>query len=163
MKALVAVLVGIVLLLGWLLIGERAKTSQLRSEVAEVTSKLETKGTREKFELTEKCALQADKIFRQSGYLELSAGAASSYQSHYNAKQGKCFMAIESARLGTTFRFLLDAHEQRLYAQYMWVPDKIKKYWEVPPKLCKLTVSSTDETQCKTEEEYNAFVAGYME
>jgi len=76
-------------------------------------------------------------------------------------------MAIESITVTkgniVNNRLLIDAYEQREYAEYTWMSRKDKKYWEVPPSICKLIPLSTSEQFCKSENEYKAFVANYME
>lgn len=144
-----------------------ATDRQQRGRIAELASKLRDKTDRENLEFQQKCALQAEKIFHQLGWkLNDPGGTFASYQSHYHQKLGKCFMTVNSTTTGPrgpTSRYLFDAYEQRGYAEYMWISDAVKKYWEVPPVICKLTPSSVDESLCKSEEEYKAFVARYME
>ncbi len=68
--------------------------------------------------MQEKCAAQADKVFRELGY-KLSGSRdniSEVLQSHFNPQLNKCFMTIETmARDGSQNRFLLDAFEQREY------------------------------------------------
>jgi hypothetical protein len=45
----------------------------------------------------------------------------------------------------------------------MWSPREGKKYWEVPPIMCELAASYKQKTYCKTQDEFDAFVASYME
>lgn len=161
MKIAIAVLLAIVLALAWLLNAEMGTNRRQRSQIAELTSKLADNSARERLELQQKCANQAEKIFSQQGY-KLNGPRPASYQSHYNAKLNKCFMTLDSMVLGDQ-RFLFDAYEQREYAEYMLLPEKGKKYWEVQPQSCALIPSSADKSRCKSEEEYKAFVARYME
>jgi hypothetical protein len=57
------------------------------------------------------------------------------------------------------------SYENRTYAGYIWMPDpnKVKKYWEMPPIRCELTPSANEKRLCNSEDEYNRFVATYME
>jgi hypothetical protein len=121
------------------------------------------------------CATQARKAFQEwenewrtgpfgRGYTTVS----SDYQSHYNTKIKKCLLLIEATRmLGknqiSTFVNLIDAYERRPYASYVWSTRENKKYWEVPPTVCELTPSLRKKTDCTTREEFDAFVAEYME
>jgi hypothetical protein len=69
-----------------------------------------------------------------------------------------------SAKSQSSFsKNLIDAYEQREYAEYLWITDKVKKYWEVPPVMCRLIPAFGNEHLCKSEDEYDAFVASYME
>ena len=173
MKALAVILIFVAAGLAWLLRTELAANSQLRGESAQLAAQLADKTRLESLQLQEKCAEQAKKVFRTLGYKELKDTQQSpntdTYQSHYNAKLGKCFMAIERVDMTTTpgkqfiNRMLLDAFEQREYAEYTWISRNDKKDWEVPPMICKLIESSSSEQVCKTEGEYKAFVAKYVE
>ncbi len=125
------------------------------------------KATRENLDLQQKCAAQAEKAFRHLGWREdqpTNPGQMAAYQSHYSAERNKCFMTLEVlGNNGYQSKSLFDAYENRSFAEYLWTPQEGKKYWEVPPISCTLTPSSNDERACKSEDEYKAFVAGYME
>ncbi|MEW9580595.1 hypothetical protein [Paraburkholderia sp. DGU8] len=149
---------------------EVANNGQLRGQVKQLNAQLADKSGLESLQLQERCAEQAKKVFHALGYKEVQQNLNSdSYQSHYNTRLGKCFMAIESDNRttipGKEFinRVLLDAFEQREYAEYTWMSSENKKYWEVPPMNCKLMEPSTSEQICKSEDEYKAFVAKYVE
>ena len=62
-----------------------------------------------------------------------------------------------------TSAYLMDANERRQYAFYLWISKKDKKYWEVPPISCELTPSLREKKVCTSREEFDAFVADYME
>lgn len=170
MKAIAVGLLVVVGVLAWRLTIEVANNGQLRQELEQLTGQLADKSKLENLQLQEKCAEQAKKVFHALGYKDVQQGLnTDAYQSHYNTKLGKCFMAVESTNMtttpGTLFinRVLLDAFEQREYAEYTWMSRNDKKYWEVPPTICKLIESSTSEQICKSEDEYKAFVAKYVE
>jgi hypothetical protein len=123
----------------------------------------------------ERCAMEAKRSFQEIEAKDLAQGKAvgvsqieSNYQSHYNTKMGKCLMLVEkSSMLGagnsSTTAHLIDANEQRPYATYVWISRKDKKYWDVPPAACELDPSMREKRTCKTREEFDAFVAGYLE
>jgi hypothetical protein len=67
------------------------------------------------------------------------------------------------AGLSNTSVYLMDANERRQYAFYLWISRKDKKYWEVPPSNCELTPSLREKKLCTSREEFDAFVADYME
>jgi len=114
--------------------------------------------------LQEKCATQADKVFRQLGYQLNGTNSTDVLQSHFNPERNKCFMTIETlAHDGTQTRYLLDAFEQREYAEYFWMVDAVKKYWDNPPKICKEIPIAGDETPCHSDDEYKVIVKRYME
>ena len=58
---------------------------------------------------------------------------------------------------------LMDAFERRDYGSYLWSSRQDKKYWEVPPTSCELVPSLRAKHYCKSREEFDAFVADYME
>jgi hypothetical protein len=116
--------------------------------------------------MREKCTAQADRRFQQLGYGENDPNLTAILQSHYNLKMSRCFMTIETTKLAVPEiinRSLMDADEQRLYGEYMWMSSSTKKYWEQPPVLCHLTPATGWESNCKTDDEYKVFVAKYME
>jgi hypothetical protein len=89
------------------------------------------------------------------------------YHSHYNTKLNKCLIDIEGTEpIGQeliTSAILMDAFKRRVYASYQWSTKPNKKYWEVPPIICELTPTSHEKTNCSSKDEYDAFVAKYME
>jgi hypothetical protein len=58
---------------------------------------------------------------------------------------------------------LSDAFEGSLYGEYNWKSDKVKKYWQVPPFMCKVTLPSGKEKICHSDDEFDALVKQYME
>jgi hypothetical protein len=123
----------------------------------------------------EKCAIEAKRSYqdiqahdlaeqKQVGGQRISAD----YQSHYNTKTGKCLMLVETTDMlgggtSSTAAYLMDANERRPYATYLWMSRKDKKYWDVPPTACELNPSLREKRTCKTREEFDGFVAGYLE
>jgi hypothetical protein len=150
-----------VVALGWWLNIEAVALAQLEHEVRELRSNPPQKSDQADFSLYEKCSLQAEKVFGELGY-KLSGGDA--YQSHYNKELDKCFMTVDSLFAGksgvTQNKFLTDAYEQRGYADYVAVSNKDGGFNVVS---CKLTPAPDEERDCKSEDEYKAFVSRYME
>jgi hypothetical protein len=61
---------------------------------------------------------------------------------------------------------VVDAFEGKVCASYMWNNNTKKKYWEVPPLKCSVTLLSGEEKLCDSEdgsEGFNALVKQYME
>jgi hypothetical protein len=89
------------------------------------------------------------------------------YQNHFSLKFNRCFILIEYMfQMGPEFVTsvtLMDAYERRVYASYTWSTKKDKKYWEVPPTLCLMTPASLQTTSCSSRDEFDEFVATYME
>ncbi len=81
----------------------------------------------------------------------------------------KCFIEVESndwkTAPGTVFtsRVVSDAFEGKVYAHYLWRSDKVKKYWEVPPLQCAVTLPSGEEKNCHSSDEFDALVKEYLE
>jgi hypothetical protein len=123
----------------------------------------------------ERCSMEAKRSFQEIEAKDLAEGKAvgvsqigSDYQSHYNNKMGKCLMLVEKTSMlgggnSSTTAYLIDANERRPYATYVWISRKDKKYWEVPPTACELDPSMREKRTCKTREEFDSFVAGYLE
>jgi hypothetical protein len=116
------------------------------------------------------CATQAKKVFQEWETEAKGFGSkrvSADYQSHYNTKIKKCLVLINTLdQVGGEFLTginLLDAFERRYYASYGWSSKPGKKYWEVPPLICELIPSSRQKKICTTQEEFEAFVAEYME
>jgi hypothetical protein len=123
-------------------------------------------------ELQEKCAKQAREQFKldRRDYEEdaAKAGAAKEdyavFTNHYNEKLNKCFMVTESQVSGTTtYKFLSDAFERKLYGSYNWQMVPGKKYWEVPPRTCTVTLPTGEEKICHSSDEFDELIKYYME
>ena len=128
-------------------------------------------------DLQQTCAQQAETVFREKGYSKDvtrqkgddsgSNDVIANFESHYNIPLNKCFILLEifgvgAANAGFQIRSLLDAYEGRTYAEYAWGPAQSKNYWEVRP-YCRLMPSDDDQTNCKSEAEFNSFSKNYME
>ena len=165
MRVAVGVLLVALAVLAMGLIHERQRNEDRSKQVAELTSRLSEKASRERLELQEKCALQAEKVFRSMGYKLQSDGL----QSHYHPQKGHCYMVVApfpiSRADGSIFKsvFLLDAYEQKSIANYAWGSQTGKQYWEVPPVVCSFAPSVGNEVGCKSEEEFERLIAAYME
>jgi hypothetical protein len=92
---------------------------------------------------------------------------SSDYQNHFYTKLGKCLLLTETMdNLGgrsTTTAYLIDANERRIYAIHTWTSQPDKKYWEVSPTICELTPTMTEKKTCTSRDEFDAFVAPYLE
>jgi hypothetical protein len=128
-------------------------------------------------DLRESCARQAEIVFRDRGYSkgvtrpkEDNSGrydVIANFESHYNTELNRCFMLLEifgvgASNAGFQIRSLFDAYEGRTYAEFAWGPAEDKKYFEVRP-YCRLMSSRDDQSNCRSEAEFNAFITRYME
>lgn len=161
MKATSGILLAVVIGLAWMLHSEIATTRQLNDQLAEFKSVLGDKTTPESQLLQEKCTIQTEKLFGQMGY---KPNSFPSYHGNFSARFNRCFMAVETMdENGQVGKFLLDTYHNRKYAEYQWTPEKNKNNWEVLPTICRLSPSVKDERTCKSAEEYQAFVAHYLD
>jgi hypothetical protein len=114
--------------------------------------------------------------FRIGGHCVQRHGRAfGTYQSHYNTKLNRCLMlttdlhALQDDNVEVVT--LVDANERRKYATYqeMQSHEAVAKDLQTGTKTsgkvlsCKLAPSIRHETTCKNREEFEAFVAKYME
>jgi len=120
----------------------------------------------------ESCAAQARKAFQEwenvSKKVPLVETLSSDYESHYNTKIRKCLIVrsgMSTLASGTgsviTSVTLMDAYEHSVYANYMGISSPTKK--EVPPLDCQLIPTVPEKKICANRDEFDAFVAGYME
>jgi hypothetical protein len=153
MKIALAVLLAAALALTWGLVAETMKNGQLQSQVTELSATLGNKTARENLELQEKCAGQAERMFR-------ILGSNGGYVSHYNATLNKCFMTVDSGTMRPLriTKFLYDAYEQREYAGYQQTGNVRN-----PPEVCEVRSPGEKPMSCNSPQEYEAFVARYME
>ena len=91
------------------------------------------------------------------------------FTNHYNEKLNRCFMLVEETDVksdpGTiwTNKTLLDAFEGKELATYSWHSDKVKKYWQVPPFQCEVTLPSGEKKICNSGAEFDELIKVYME
>ena len=120
----------------------------------------------------ERCAAQARKAFQEwENELKKVPSVetlSSDYESHYNTKIRKCLIVISGLSTlasgkgsVTTSVTLMDAYERYVYANYIGISSPTKK--EVPPLDCELIPTFPKKKICANRDEFDAFVAGYME
>lgn len=122
-------------------------------------------------DLQEKCAKQAHEEFRRLGWKEQQATdigvSQADYTNHYNGHLNRCLVVIEiTSTTGNTIwttKTLSDAFEGKTYGDYLWHTDQVKKYWEVPPVTCSVTLPSGEEKACHSEAEFSDLVKIYMQ
>jgi hypothetical protein len=147
----------------------------VRASVVIVTLIFTVSAYAQSLDLQATCAAQARKAFyewdaelKKSELPDMKALELSNdYQSHYNTKLKKCLILVESSRwlakTQTVTVYLSDAYERRIYASYIWYSHPTKQYWEVAPSTCELIPSLRQKKYCNSREEFDAFVADYME
>jgi hypothetical protein len=160
---LLAVAVGVLILLVY---SQTSVVREQQRQIDKLSDGLESVSKATSIDLQSKCAKQAQEAFKRDGF-EGEKGA--SFSNHYNQKLNKCFVQVESVDWktapGTVFtnKVLSDAFEGKVYAEYMWRSDKVKKYWEVPPLRCSVTLLSGEEKDCHSSDEFDRQVKAYME
>ncbi len=109
-----------------------------------------------------KCAVQARKDFEDWSY---SAKYNADFVSHYSPTLDRCFVQFQYSIMNTGwfYRQLFDAFGGKMYADYAWRAEKDKKYWEVAPAWCTVTLPSGDKRTCHSDEEFLDMVKVYME
>ena len=160
MRAVVGLLFLLTSIVGFSLYKQLEVNKQQAISIKKLSDIVNKKNNEVSLELQGKCAKQAGETFRVLGY---KIGGTDFYESHYNKKLNVCFLSISSLYKSTVSESLVDAYEQRVYATYMWIADKNKKYSEVVPMLCRVMPNTKYETKCSSEEEYKSYVAKLME
>ena len=130
-------------------------------EEAQEISKLEAEVADSGFDFKRQCAAEADRFFK---FWNNDPKSTSRYESHYNPSRKECFVLILDSDVSSNDPSenyleltLFDAVERRQYAYlFNW-----KKPGELP--ICTLMPGDGEPKACDTHEEFNAFVANYME
>jgi hypothetical protein len=139
---------------------EQERVRQLNAKLEEATSKSAL------FDREEKCAKQARDNFRSDGW---EKHAMAVFTNHFNSKFNKCYMEIQDtdskSTPGTiiTSTTLSDAFEGKVYGTYIWASDKTKKYWQVPPLECDVTLPNGEKKVCHSSDEFDNLIKVYME
>jgi hypothetical protein len=141
-----------------------AKLNNVEKENQELAAKLNAVTRGASLELQKKCADQAAAEFKEWGWNKKPSAV---YTNHYQPTMNKCFIRIEDPAFEnntpTTSINVSDAFEGKVYAEYLWMNHEGKQYWEVKPKICKVTLLSGEEKHCQSPEEFDELVRVYME
>jgi len=140
---------------------QEASLREQRRLLQELTARLKPVSKTADLDLQQKCARQARHEFSAWDKQPMA-----SVTNHYNSKLGKCFVVIEVTDTTTpgtavTNKFLADAFEEKSYAEYQWHSDKVKKYWEVPPLVCNVTLPSGEVRVCHSSGEFDDLIKVY--
>ena len=176
MKTIAALLVVAVVLLGAMLYRQNAALVSQQQVIDQLQrrrpSTVEGKPSEphatslEYLALQGKCAEQSKREFTSAGY---KPDNMASYENHFNLKLNKCLMFVESIDSSRpksgifTNKSVSDAFEGKAFATYIWHSVEGKKYWEVPPLLCQVTLPTGEEQKCKSEDEFKDLIKVYME
>lgn len=166
MKFVIVFLVIVLIALAVMLRTQSTKIGDLQRQIHDLDAQLAEKAKADTLDLQAKCSEQARKAFADLEIPKNEKNVAS-YENHYNAKLNKCFIHVEHHAYtpGTiwTHRHVFDAFEGKVYGAYMWHTDKVKKYWEVPPIKCEVTLPSGEKKDCHSNDEFTELVKVYME
>jgi hypothetical protein len=135
------------------------RLARLEKENRDLSAKLEAVTKAANLDLQEKCANQASYAFRELGWKKEPFAA---YANHYHPKLNRCFIEIYSTKAPSVSMSVSDAFEGKVYAEYFWINAHGKKYWEVRPDTCKVTLLSGDEQTCNSQEEFEQLIKVYM-
>ena len=118
------------------------------------------------WERIKECAAQAEHEFLAEGFKRGDeAGRTSNvadFTNHFDQARQKCFMLVEATNFPFQTKTLSDAYEGRVYAQYVFKADDVKKYWEVAPLECWILSETGEKRQCKSGEQFDKEVEAYM-
>jgi hypothetical protein len=122
------------------------------------------------------CADQARKAFNESDASKpindkkFRRVSPAEYTSHYDAKANVCYIMVHesnilddakgnaNSKIISISKIVYDAFEGRVYANYLWMSEKGKKFWEVAPMECNVKPRGQDEITCKSSEEFDRLV-----
>ena len=130
-------------------------------EEAQEISKLKAEVADRGLDFKRQCAAEADRFFK---FWNNDPKSTSRYESHYNPSRKACFVLILDSDVSSNKPSenyleltLFDAVERRQYA-YLFK-------WDEPKQLpiCTLMPGDGENKACDSHEEFNAFVANYME
>jgi len=80
---------------------------------------------------------------------------------------GRCFVVTKNTdttgSVISTQRVLTDAYEGNVYGTYLWINSQGKKFWEVSPTECNMTLPSGEQKECKTGEEWDQLAKSYTD
>jgi len=117
-------------------------------------------------DLQEKCSKQATLAFEEMNFQYRDR---TSFTNHYNVKLNRClieteqYMVPSSPDIFWTYKNVSDAYEGTVFASYAWHNDTVKKYWEMPPVACEVTLPSGEEEVCSSSDEFDKMVKIYMQ
>jgi hypothetical protein len=89
------------------------------------------------------------------------------FTNYYDERLNRCFIEIEnigvSNKAGGVFinKSLTDADGVE-YAAYLAFSKRAKESWDVPPSICEIYLSSGEETECHSADEFDELVTDYI-
>jgi len=153
-------------ILGWFTYLHQRTIREQARQIEDLRAKATIETKSGSLELQDRCAKQALLEYRLEGYEKEKLAA---FTNHYNPKVNKCFMRVDNTDTTTqrgiiiVSKTLSDAFEHKEYGQYFWRTDGKKKYWEVEPYMCSVTLPSGEKKTCHSDDEFDTLTKVYME
>jgi hypothetical protein len=102
----------------------------------------------------------------QSDFFDKKNPPVTSYTSHYDPTENICYVRVDSLSVDKTGNsvsaVVYDAFGGRVYANYIWINSQGKKYWEVAPTECDISIPGKPEQQCKSDTEFDELTEQYF-
>lgn len=159
MRTIILVLAAAVIGLGVLASQQAATIKDQKQQIAAANEHIKAAS----FAMQGRCAEQAREVFVSLGYRE---GGMTAYENDFNTKLNKCMMFLENQLVGKktvyTFKFVMNAFENKSVGDYIWHTDEVKKYWEVQPVKCYVIALSGEKQTCQSEDEFRSLAEAYM-
>ena len=151
-------------ILGWFCYLNGRTIREQAREIRELGAKIAIETKNGNLDLQKQCSEQALLTFRDLGWGKTKAAF---FTDHYNAKMNKCFIRIENSDIKfgipTVWKSLNDAYERTQYGEYLWMNTEGKKYWEVKPTTCSVTLPSGEKKDCLSDAEFDVLAKVYLE
>lgn len=159
MRAIILMLLAAAIGLGILASQQAATIKDQQAQIAAMDEKAKAAS----LVVQGKCAEQARRMFVSLGYRE---GGMAAYENHYHTKLNKCMVLLENQQVSQktiyTFKFVMDAFENKNVGEYIWHTVEDKQYLEVPPMKCNVLALSGEMQTCQSEDEFRTLAAAYM-
>lgn len=108
------------------------------------------------------CAEQAKKAFDEYEEGGHKPGEMSDYTSHLDVNKNVCYVRVSTTTATkqsvTNSVSVFDAFERRVFANYIWVNNSGKKYWEVKPLECDVHPQQQAIIYCQSSDEFDELV-----
>lgn len=168
-KTLLAICVVVVVVLGYDSFRKGREIEHLKSQAAESvssdTSPVKTAPLKAaSLEDQGACARQAAAEFKREGF---TSNVGDDFTSHFSAQTGHCYVVMSSTtvknNIPTTSKTLSDAFEGKIFGSYFWINLQGKKFWEVQPSECKVTMPNGEEKRCTSSDAWDELTKAYTD
>lgn len=113
------------------------------------------------------CDEQAAKKFHEERYSDFEKKdelPLTSYTSHYDPAVNVCYVRVHSVHITPPIVSdrVYDAFGGRVYANFVWIGTRDKKFWEVPPTECDFNIPGKPEEKCATDTQFDDLTEKYF-